>query len=169
MKKSRVMFRNEQDKEPMLPATCALVRGVVDTTREFMELAYPISVSVTFTDDDKIREINRDFRGIDAPTDVLSFPQYDPDELYGGALSSGEPVLLGDIVLSLERARAQSIEYGHSYVREVAFLCAHSMLHLLGYDHIEKEDELEMRRLQDEILEIMGISRKVCHSEETKR
>ncbi len=169
MKKSRVMFRNEQDKEPMLPATCALVRGVVDTTREFMELAYPISVSVTFTDDDKIREINRDFRGIDAPTDVLSFPQYDPDELYGGALSSGEPVLLGDIVLSLERARAQSIEYGHSYVREVAFLCAHSMLHLLGYDHIEKEDELEMRRLQDEILEIMGISRKVCHPEETKR
>lgn len=114
-------------------------------------------VSVTFTDNEEIRRINRTHRGNDRETDVLSFP------LFG---EEGFPVnpdtdcyMLGDIVISLEKAAAQAREYGHGFVRELAFLTVHSMLHLLGYDHIREEDETEMFGKQELILNSLGIVR----------
>ena len=128
------------------------------TTLDYEQFGNPAEVSVTFTDNEGIRELNQRFRSIDRPTDVLSFPLFDyegseeppVDELVG---------MLGDIVLSLEMAQVQAEEYGHSFAREVAFLCVHSMLHLLGYDHeTGEEDEREMRRRQSEIMDRMGLS-----------
>lgn len=111
-------------------------------------------VSLTFTDDEGIRALNAEYRGKDSSTDVLSFPIFDED--YG----DGMPAALGDIVISLERAYAQAREYGHSLEREVAFLCVHSVLHLLGYDHEKgQKDENEMFEKQERVLEEMGLSR----------
>ncbi len=108
-------------------------------------------VSLVFVDNNEIQQLNKNFRGMDKPTDVLSFPQFQEN------LSS--PVILGDIVISIEKAQAQAVEYGHSFERELGFLCAHSMLHLLGYDHMEEADEKEMFALQEEILEKVGVIR----------
>lgn len=113
-------------------------------------------LSVTFTDNENIRKLNSEFRGIDRETDVLSFPlgdgefECDPDN---GA------ILLGDIVISLERAAAQAEEYGHSFRREVAFLITHSLFHLLGYDHMNEDEEREMFSKQEKVLEKLGIVR----------
>ncbi len=114
-------------------------------------------VSVTFTDNAQIRSINAAHRGIDKETDVLSFPLLD---------SEGFPVnpdsdccMLGDIVISAEKARSQAKEYGHGLDREIAFLTVHSMLHLLGYDHESEEEEKEMFGKQEMILQSLGISR----------
>ena len=110
-------------------------------------------------DNEEIHQINKQFRGIDRPTDVLSFPQLTFEE--GEIMDRNEKgeVVLGDIIISLERAREQAEEYGHSLKREIAFLTAHSMLHLLGYDHMEPEEEKEMFAKQKEILELAGIPR----------
>lgn len=128
-------------------------------------------VSLTYVDDDAIREINRDSRGIDAVTDVLSFPNLDmtadgPDR-WGVAMRSAwdcmDPetgnLFLGDIVLNLDRVCRQAYEYGHSERREFAFLIAHSMLHLCGYDHMTPEEETRMFRRQEQILINLGITR----------
>lgn len=108
-------------------------------------------VSVLITDNEGIRELNRDFRNIDSATDVLSFP--------AGEEFESETAMLGDIAISLPRAEEQAEEYGHSLERELAFLTTHGMLHLLGYDHMNAEDETEMRRLQTKILTEMEIMR----------
>ena len=109
-------------------------------------------MSVTFVDNERIRELNREFRNIDRATDVLSFPADEP-------VVKGKGRFLGDIALSLERAKTQSEEYGHSFRREVAFLTAHSVLHLLGFDHIVPEEEKEMFAKQEKVLNDMGITR----------
>ena len=119
-------------------------------------------VSVTFTDNEGIREKNREFRGIDAPTDVLSFPIY--DFRHGEGPLPGEVCELGDIVISLERAAEQAEDFGHSYEREVAFLTVHSVLHLLGYDHLEPEEELGMRERQRVVMRKLGLE--VRHGEQ---
>ena len=112
-------------------------------------------VTVTVTDNEGIHQLNLAHSNIDRPTDVLSFPLYEGDFDDGSEIKA-----LGDIVISLERAREQAKEYGHSLKREVAFLTVHSVLHLLGYDHERsEEDEKEMFNKQDEILKEMGIER----------
>ena len=132
-----------------------LVRKAILTTLEYEGADTDCEVSVTFTDNEGIHAINKEYRNIDRPTDVLSFPQINYDE--GEELMEGD--MLGDIVLSLERAREQAEEFGHSFERECAFLCAHSTLHLLGYDHeLSDEDDADMRRRQSEIMEKMGLS-----------
>ena len=110
-----------------------------------------------FTDNVGIRRLNAEYRNIDSATDVLSFPLVDFEG--GEEPPTDEPeLMLGDIVLSLERAEEQAEEFGHSFEREAAFLCVHSMLHLLGYDHVNGgEEEEDMRRRQREILEQMGL------------
>ncbi len=134
----------------------ALTR-VAEYALEYEECDFDAEVSVTITDNEGIHEINKDFRGIDRPTDVLSFPMLEFDE-EGNASEDYEEcedgaVMLGDIVISLERAKEQAAEYGHSMLREVAFLAAHSMLHLLGYDHVQsEEDAAVMFKKQEEIL-----------------
>lgn len=158
--KIKVYFSNEQDKLAAGFHLRRLVKKAVRGTLECekFEHKHGITVSVTFTDNEKMREKNREFRNIDAPTDVLSFPLYCiPD---GDLPDDGEICELGDIVISLERAAAQAEEYGHSYERECAFLTVHSMLHLLGYDHVNSdEEETEMREHQRVIMKHIGLER----------
>ena len=120
-------------------------------------------ISIMLTDDAGIHAINLEQREIDRPTDVLSFPM---NELVPGAFSSEcceydlekGRIILGDMVLSLERCRAQAEEYGHSFAREISYLCVHSVLHLLGYDHLdEAEQKAQMRAREDAIMELIGL------------
>lgn len=116
-------------------------------------------ISVSIVDNEEIRKINQQFRNIDRATDVLSFPMLTFAEGEEAEVNENDEILLGDIIISLERAREQAEEYGHSLKREIAFLTAHSMLHLLGYDHMEKDEEAEMFRRQKEILMQAGFPR----------
>ncbi|MBQ8212881.1 MAG: rRNA maturation RNase YbeY [Clostridia bacterium] len=154
-----VYFENEQALLPVTYKLKMLVRRAIEATLDFEQYGNTCEVSVTFTDDASIHELNKKFRGVDRPTDVLSFPLFD----YEGE-SEEPPVdelmgMLGDVVLSLETAARQAEEYGHSFEREVAFLTVHSMLHLLGYDHETSEaDEADMRQRQREIMERLGLA-----------
>ncbi len=155
-----IYFSNEQEKEPVTPELRTLVKVAIYFALEYEDFERSAEVSVTFTDNEGIREINREQRDIDAPTDVLSFPIMSDDDRAADTDRSNGAALLGDIVLNLERARAQAAEYGHSYTREVAFLTVHSVLHLLGYDHLTSEEaDRDMRARQDAVLEMMGIAR----------
>ena len=154
----RIYFENEQEKFPVTYNLKMLLREAIETTLDFEDFQNVCEVSVTFTDNAGIQELNKKFRQIDKPTDVLSFPLFD----FEGDCE--EPPIdemisnLGDIVISLERAEEQAEEFGHSFKREVAFLTVHSMLHLLGYDHEKSEEEdKEMRAKQTEIMRIMGL------------
>lgn len=157
----KIDFENRQELLPLSYKLKMLVRRAVETTLDYEQYENPIEVSVTFTDNEGIRELNRKFRNIDRPTDVLSFPLFD----YTGE-SEEPPVdefvgMLGDIVISLEQAKKQAEEFGHSFEREAAFLTVHSMLHLLGYDHeAGGDEEADMRRRQRKILDRMGLSLK---------
>lgn len=113
-------------------------------------------LSVTLTDNLHIQAINRRYRGIDRPTDVISFALNESEE---PVIQDAEVNILGDIIISLERAAEQAAEYGHSYRREVAFLTVHGLLHLLGYDHMEDEERQEMEEEQRAVMEALGISR----------
>lgn len=155
-----IYFSNEQEKEPVTPELRTLVKVAIYFALDYEDFGESAEVSVTFTDNEGIQEINREQRNIDAPTDVLSFPIMSDDDKAADTDRSNGAVLLGDIVLNLERARAQAAEYGHSYTREVAFLTVHSVLHLLGYDHLTSEEaDRDMRARQDAVLGMMGIAR----------
>ena len=141
---------NEQDKIEYLPEYEELIKKAVEATLEYEGFERDCEISVTFTDNENIRELNKEYRDIDRATDVLSFPMDD----------EGDDVVLGDIVISLEKAKEQSEEYGHSIEREISFLCVHSCLHLLGYDHeTSEEDEKEMFGKQEEVLKKIGQTR----------
>ena len=114
-------------------------------------------VSVTLTDDAHIHVLNRDYRGVDRSTDVLSFALAESEEPEVIGAETGE--VLGDLVISLERVEAQAKEYGHTQLRELSFLAVHGMLHLLGYDHIEETERLEMEEEQRHVMEELGITR----------
>ena len=117
-----------------------------------------VYVSLVLTDDAGIAALNREFRGVDAPTDVLSFPQL---EAAGSvtAVPADAPLLLGDIVVSLQRVEAQAHEYGHARVRELGFLLVHGLLHLLGYDHETPDEAAAMQARQEAILHALGLHR----------
>lgn len=159
MKTNRMIyFTNEQDKLPVTYKLKMLMRAAVDATLDHEQYNNDCEVSLTFTDNEGICALNRTYRHIDHPTDVLSFPLTD----YSGESDepvADEPVVsLGDIVISLEKAQEQADTYGHSFEREVAFLCVHSMLHLLGYDHeAGGADEADMRARQHKIMDEMGL------------
>lgn len=154
--KATVLIRNDQKLVRITPAIRALIKKAVSAALEFENFGQKAEVSVTFTDNKKIHELNLAYRNVDRPTDVLSFPLSENGEFD----TDGEAVLLGDIVLSLEKAASQAEEYGHSFEREIAFLTVHSMLHLLGYDHeTSPEDEREMFQRQDAILTAAGIEK----------
>lgn len=155
----KIYFENNQQKHSIHYKLKMLIRHTILETLDYEGMENDAEVSVTFVDDEGIRELNKRFRNMDKPTDVLSFPLLD----YEG--ESEEPFFdelchnLGDIVISLERAMAQANEFGHSFEREVAFLTAHSMLHLLGYDHeLSDEDDADMRKRQNDIMERLGLS-----------
>ena len=155
-----IYFENSQDGMEITYKLKRLVRLSVEAALAFEGYGNTCEVSVTFTDDAGIRELNKNFRNIDSATDVLSFPLFDFEGSEEPAVDELEN-MLGDIVISLERAEAQAEEYGHSFEREVAFLTVHSMLHLLGYDHVNsEEEELDMRRRQTAIMEMLGLAMK---------
>ena len=160
----KVAIRNNQDKFKVTKEMRDLVREAVRSSLEYMSFPDKVEVSVMFTDNEEIHTLNKLHRNIDRATDVLSFPLFEYDE--NGQIIEDEldfnpkgEMLLGDIVISLERAAEQAAEYGHSMEREVGFLTVHSMLHLFGYDHMTPEDEKEMFDCQREILDRMGLKR----------
>lgn len=133
------------------------MKKVLETAAELYELQENTEVSVTLTDNMHIKELNAQYRGKDYATDVLTFALREGDEppIVGGMTTE----LLGDIIISLERAEEQAEEYGHSMEREVAFLTVHGMLHLLGYDHLEEAERCEMRQEEEFLLGKLGITR----------
>lgn len=161
---------NRQSKIEVTDELIELINEVCQQSLKAEEMNSPYQISLLFVDNDEIREINRDTRGIDKATDVLSFPMldYPKDKVFKDVYKSvkfneiyldGEELVLGDMVLSLERAREQSIEYNHSFNREVCYLVVHSILHLLGYDHMENEEKKKMRQREEEILGNLNITR----------
>lgn len=146
-----------------------IVREIVDASLEYLDCPYECEINVLFTDNEGIQSINKEYRDIDAPTDVLSFPmiEYDlpgnfdcveEDVISNFNQDTGE-LILGDIILNIDRIQKQAEEYGHTRRRETAFLTAHSMLHLAGFDHIDDEERLVMEKKQEEILTMKGYTR----------
>ena len=143
----------------------ALIRKAIRTGLAQQGVTVRCEVDVAITDDEGIRILNREMRGVDAATDVLSFPAL---ELEPGVLPTEEDadpgtglVPLGDMAISMEHVTAQAEEYGHSFERELIYLFTHSVLHLLGYDHETEDERIEMEKLQEEILNRKGYTRDV--------
>ncbi len=143
---NKIAIRNEQKKHRFtLSARLTVRRAVNAAIRQMGDAGREVSVLIT--DNENIRLLNHDFRQIDRETDVLSFPMEDDERL------------LGDIVISLEKAYAQAAEYGHTPAREIGFLTVHSILHLYGYDHMEEEERKKMRKMEEKILTAIGLVR----------
>lgn len=133
------------------------MKSVLTKAAAVLDIGADAEVGVTFADDEHIRELNRDYRGIDKATDVLSFALEEGDE---PPIAGGPPeTLLGDIVISLETAARQAEDFGHSLERELAYLTVHGMLHLVGYDHEAEADKQAMRQQEEAILTLVGIGR----------
>lgn len=156
--KIEIFFSDEQEKLSPPDDIEQLIESCTRAALAEEEICEDAQVSVTLVDNEAIREINREHRNIDSATDVLSFPLGDEDSFDTDPETGA--ILLGDIVISLERAAEQAREYGHSFRREVAFLITHSLFHLLGYDHVDsEEDEKLMFGKQEKVLEALGITR----------
>lgn len=160
----------EEEGSISLPVDCeALAREVIEAALDYAQCPYEAEVNLLLTTDEEIHQMNREFRGIDRPTDVLSFPMIEyeepgrfdflEEEEYDCFHPETGELLLGDIVISKDHVIAQAKEYGHEIKREYAFLIAHSMLHLFGYDHMEDEERMIMERMQNEILNALNIVR----------
>ncbi|MFD3447691.1 rRNA maturation RNase YbeY [Microbacteriaceae bacterium 4G12] len=129
----------------------------VAATREHVE--EDAELSITFVGNERIQEINHEYRGKDQPTDVISFAMEDVGEGEVEIIGEDMPRILGDIIISIPKTKEQAEEYGHSFMRELGFLSVHGFLHLLGYDHMTEEEEKEMFTKQKEILEAYGLER----------
>ncbi len=153
--KHKIYITNTQKKMEVDASLRKLIRSAITAALAYEQFDGVGEVSVTLVDNAQIHQMNREYRQVDRPTDVLSFPIFDDE-----GLEDAGACVLGDIVLSLEQAHLQAVEYGHSVQREIAFLCVHSVLHLLGYDHENGEEaEKEMFSRQEEILIKMGLTR----------
>lgn len=157
----RILLESEVD----CPAgTQELLEKVISAALEAEGVEADCEINVLLTDDEGIHQVNLDMRGVDRPTDVLSFPMFDlqPGEKPGEEDADPDTGLvpLGDMCLSLERARAQAEEFGHSVERELSYLTVHSVLHLLGYDHMDEGPmKMQMRGREEAILQTLGITR----------
>ena len=163
-------FYVENETELELPFDVEeIAKKVIEAALDYENCPYEVEVSLLLTDNEGIHQMNNEFRGIDRPTDVLSFPNVDyeipsdfsniEDMLEDYFEPDTGELCLGDIVISIEKVYEQAEEYGHTPLREYAFLIAHSMLHLLGYDHMEPEEAKVMEQKQEEILKGLGINR----------
>lgn len=158
----KINIENEQKLMEVTEEMETLLESVVKEALEYEDVQEDCEVNILLTDNESIREINKEQRNIDSATDVLSFPYLmiedgeilvSEEDYYDGYLQ------LGDIVISLERAREQSEEFGHSFEREVGFLTCHSILHLLGYDHEEESEREVMRQKEEAVLELLSLTR----------
>ncbi|MCK8058107.1 MULTISPECIES: rRNA maturation RNase YbeY [unclassified Fusibacter] len=151
-----ILIENEQTEYEVTEALLSLIEQSVKETVRAENFDEDYEVSITLVSAERIRELNREYRAKDSVTDVLSFITYTED---GFEVYDDEPVMLGDVVICLKRADEQAGEFGHSIEREVAYLVCHSMLHLLGYDHMKAEDKTEMRLREKVIMKTMGLER----------
>ena len=151
-----IEIRCEPEELTVSDADIAAVRSAIEMVGRIYGTE-DAEVSVTLTDDAHIHVLNRDYRGVDRPTDVLSFALAESEEPEVIGADTGE--VLGDLVISLERVEAQAKEYGHTQLRELSFLAVHGMLHHLGYDHIEETERQEMEAEQRHVMEELGITR----------
>ena len=167
MPSQKIEVFNEQEIIKVSPDLEKLVIRAALQTLAFEKIEFPLSVEVLFVDNMEIRRINFDKRNIDSETDVLSFPMLEYDENKEPILEYNDgdfdldlqQIILGDIVISLERAMQQAEDFAHPFEREVAYLTVHSMLHLLGYDHEEENDKEEMRQKEESVLKEMDLTR----------
>ncbi|TYS87675.1 rRNA maturation RNase YbeY [Rossellomorea aquimaris] len=147
------------ETEKLSEEETSLVQNILNFAAKEEEVEDDSEVSVTFVTNERIQEINREYRHKDQPTDVISFALEelgeDEVEIVGGQI----PRVLGDIIISIERAKEQAEEYNHSFSRELGFLALHGFLHLLGYDHMEEMDEKKMFQRQKDILNEYGLTR----------
>lgn len=160
---------NRQNKMKISEDINTIINSAIDFALKYEGFTRPYEVSVVITDNDGIKNINWEFRKINKETDVLSFPMleygeghyegFDTESDFRDTNPETGEVILGDIVISIEKAFTQASEYGHSIMREVAFLTVHSVLHLLGYDHELNEDRLIMRKKEEDILSMMKLFR----------
>ena len=153
----------------------AVTEQMMDKLREAASACTPLDVeiSLSFVSLDEIHGLNRDYRGVDRPTDVLSFPMFESiEELEEACAETEEPgqaVPLGDVVICMDKIKEQAAEFGHSEERETVYLFTHSVLHLLGYDHETDEDKREMREREEEIMEALGLKRDADKQDEQDR
>lgn len=156
---AEVVINNMQHRIDVDDRLEELIRKSVEMALNLEGVRSDLEVSVALVDNDYIRELNKTYRGKDAPTDVLSFPMLEPGEVDDVSSEGEVEQLLGDIVISLEKAEEQAKSYGHSFEREVAFLVVHGVLHLLGYDHEIEEERKIMRQKEEEALKALGLTR----------
>ena len=150
-----MMTINWQMDEALPEEDLALIRQAVEEALRVEGVSTRCAMGIRLCDDEAIAALNRELRGIDRSTDVLSFPQYnDQDEIREEVYAC-----LGDVIICPERAREQAEEYGHSYTREMVYLMVHSMLHLLGYDHMEEDEKAIMREREETVMNLIGVSR----------
>ena len=149
---------NEIDK---LPNEEKLIKKVVKEVLSEENILANVDVYITLTNNEEIHKINFEYRNVDRETDVLSFPMYERNEIPKLKENTDDELemILGDIIISVEKVKEQAEEYGHPFERELAYLVTHGMLHLLGYDHMIDEEKRIMRKREEEILEILKISR----------
>lgn len=140
---------NRQSKYEITEELEKLLELVINEALMVEGISKDYEVSISFVGNSEIRELNREYRGVDSETDVLSFPMEDEFEI--------STLLLGDIIISIERAKEQSLEYGHTLEREIAYLTAHSMFHLMGYDHMNEEEKKIMRNKEKQVMKNLGI------------
>lgn len=163
-----ILFENESETELKLDYE-NIAKEVINAALDYVKCPYECEVNLLLTDNLGIKEINKQTRDIDAPTDVLSFPMIEfekegdfsvvEDDICSNFDAQSGELLLGDIMISLERVKEQAAEFNHSVKREYAFLIAHSVLHLSGYDHMEDEERLHMEKMQEDILQSIGYTR----------
>lgn len=150
-----VMLNLKQD-DIVSPGILAAMEDIARIALSENGLPRETEISLTLCSDEEIHQLNKQWRSVDAPTDVLSFPLLEADEVEA---DPDEEILLGDIVISLDRAAAQAQDFGHSLERELLYLFAHGVLHLLGYDHLEETEQVEMRSVEESLLSAVGALR----------
>ncbi|MGE5380182.1 MAG: rRNA maturation RNase YbeY [Methylocystaceae bacterium] len=158
---TQLLFENQQSKGPWTEELQTVVVNVLEEISRRQQVADQAEVGITIVDNEQIRQINAEYRGIDHATDVISFALNDDanePEVVGEAAASIQ-FLLGDIIISLEQAVLQAEEYGHSLQREVAFLASHGLLHLLGFDHQDEAGEKAMQEFSESVLSHLGVNR----------
>ncbi|MGN1432421.1 MAG: rRNA maturation RNase YbeY [Ruminococcus sp.] len=153
--KIRVVITNKQKTVKIPTGIRMLVRRCCNAVLQMEKFQGPAEISVTFTDNKGIKELNKQYRNKDIETDVLSFPMGE-NGVYDTDMETGAKIL-GDVVISMEKARDQAELFGHSLQREVGYLTAHSVLHLLGYDHMENLEKVRMREKEELIMEQLGL------------
>ena len=156
---ANVIVSNLQEKIDVTQGLKELITKAVNIALSTEDVSENVEVSIALVDDDYIQELNKQYRSLDAPTDVLSFAMRETVAEEDASFEFQEEELLGDVIVSLERAKVQAVEYGHSFEREAGFLVVHGILHLLGYDHGVNEEKTVMRQKEEKILKTIDLTR----------